>query len=269
MSPRGSDVRGGGAQTKATCWDGEFGRPKAANTFCNDELHDYAHSLVDTLDFESLLNILEHHYVLLLNLWRTHKGTFQSGGAIVSDGTEEMLCHVRSTATPQSVLGARDLEPSAPHHPHAGQQCWSAGTASQKLAPGTAATRVAAQEKNQQFMKDLMNIPPAEMRELDPSGRPIPVNISLADHREEDPSNAQVVCVCVCVCVFVCLFVSWHKSAPPKRAPREKSTHLVLLRGLCGSKHLLARQLRSASPPNAATAANGPNCDIFEFSSLV
>jgi hypothetical protein len=67
---------------------------------------------------------------------------------------------------------------------------------------------VAAQDKNQQFMKDLsMNIPPAEMRELDPSGRPIPVNISLADHREEDPSNAQVVCVCVCVvCVGLCVW---------------------------------------------------------------
>jgi hypothetical protein len=50
------------------------------------------------------------------------------------------------------------------------------------------------QEKNKQFMQDLSrNIPPLEMRELDGAGRPIPVNISLADHREEDPSNAQVL----------------------------------------------------------------------------
>jgi hypothetical protein len=77
-------VGGGVAQTKAACWDGEFGRPEAANTFGDGELHCYAHSLVDTLDFESLLNLLEHHYVLLLNLGRNHEGTFQSGGAIVS-----------------------------------------------------------------------------------------------------------------------------------------------------------------------------------------
>jgi hypothetical protein len=91
-------VRGGVAQTKAALWDGEFARPEAANTFCNGELHDYAHSLVDTLDFESLLNILEHHYVLLLNLWRTLEGTFQSGGAIVSrdghtSGALQVLLH--------------------------------------------------------------------------------------------------------------------------------------------------------------------------------
>ena len=85
-------------QKKAACWDGEFGRPELANTFCDGELYDYAHSLVDTLDFESLLNLLEHHYVLLLNLGRNHEGTFQSGGAIVSrdghtSGALQVLLH--------------------------------------------------------------------------------------------------------------------------------------------------------------------------------
>ena len=186
MSPRGSDARGGVAQTKAACWDGEIGRPEAANTFCNGELHDYAHSLVDTLDFESLLNILEHHYVLLLNLWRTLEGTFQSGGAIVSrDGTEEMLSHALhtmavpsrcSTATPQSALGARDLEPSAPHHPHAGQQCLSAGTASQKLAPGTSATRLGIKccppETRTKGEKHAPRTPSGSVWQQTPSGAP-------------------------------------------------------------------------------------------------
>mmetsp|Transcript_45862 Transcript_45862/g.67255 ORF Transcript_45862/g.67255 Transcript_45862/m.67255 type:complete len:369 (+) Transcript_45862:121-1227(+) len=50
------------------------------------------------------------------------------------------------------------------------------------------------QEKNKRFMEDLgKNIPPEEMRERDTSGFPVPVNISLADHREEDSSNATVV----------------------------------------------------------------------------
>lgn len=50
------------------------------------------------------------------------------------------------------------------------------------------------QEKNKRFMADLMmNIPPEEMRERDAAGMPIPVNISLADRREEDASNATVV----------------------------------------------------------------------------
>jgi hypothetical protein len=50
-------------------------------------------------------------------------------------------------------------------------------------------------EKNKRFMADLIRqLIPEEMRERDPaSGLPIPVNISLADHREEDPSNATVV----------------------------------------------------------------------------
>ena len=98
MSPRGSDARGGVAQTKAALWDGEFARPEAANTFCNGELHDYAHSLVDTLDFELGAHRLEHLRMLLLNLRRTQEGTFQSGGAIVSrdghtSGALQVLLH--------------------------------------------------------------------------------------------------------------------------------------------------------------------------------
>ena len=50
------------------------------------------------------------------------------------------------------------------------------------------------QEKNKRFMDDLVKqLIPEEMRERDSTGQPVPVNISLADHREEDPSNATVV----------------------------------------------------------------------------
>ena len=51
------------------------------------------------------------------------------------------------------------------------------------------------QQKNKKFMEDLKRqLIPEEMRERDQaSGLPIPVNISLADHREDDPSNATVV----------------------------------------------------------------------------
>jgi hypothetical protein len=113
-------------QTKAACWDGEFGRPEVANTFCDGELYDYAHSLVHTLDFELGAHRLEHLRMLLLNLGRTHEGTFQSGGAssvaMVTEAVHYTMAVPSRLTTPQSALLARDSEPSAPRQPHAGQQ---------------------------------------------------------------------------------------------------------------------------------------------------
>jgi hypothetical protein len=129
-------VGSGVAQTKAACWDGEFGRPEAANTFGDGELHCYAHSLVDTLDFESLLNLLEHHCVLILNLGRNHEGTFQSGGGIVSRDGHRRRALPRTTPWPfpsdaqqlhHSLRWARVTRNQAPRISHmlvshAGQQ---------------------------------------------------------------------------------------------------------------------------------------------------
>jgi hypothetical protein len=134
-------VGSGVAQTKVACWDGEFGRPEAANTFGDGELHCYAHSLVDTLDFESLLNLLEHHCVLILNLGRNHEGTFQSGGGIVSrDGNRSGALHhgcslpINYTTVCVASAGLGTKRPAS-------ATCWSAGTVGQKLAPDSAATR--------------------------------------------------------------------------------------------------------------------------------
>jgi hypothetical protein len=128
-------------QTKAACWDGEFGRPEVANTFCDGELYDYAHSLVHTLDFELGAHRLEHLRMLLLNLGRTHEGMFQSGGGIVSrDGNRSGALHhgcslpINYTTVCVASAGLGTKRPAS-------ATCWSAGTVGQKLAPDSAATR--------------------------------------------------------------------------------------------------------------------------------
>lgn len=47
---------------------------------------------------------------------------------------------------------------------------------------------------NRKFMEDLSaGHVPEELRERDQQGMPVPVNVNLSDHREEDPANATVV----------------------------------------------------------------------------